>query len=111
MTEEMREFETGAYRSSDENKLDFEACLSPLVLKAYAEYIRKHRKTQKGDRADDNWQKGMTKDSYMKGGFRHFMDWWLEHRGHEGRDGIIDGLCGLMFNVQGYLYELLKETK
>ena len=44
----------------------------------------------------------------MKSGFRHFMDWWLEHRGLESREGMEDALCALLFNVQGYLHETLK---
>ena len=34
----MRQFETGAIRDDDEGKLDFEGCLSPLALEAFAEY-------------------------------------------------------------------------
>jgi hypothetical protein len=47
----------------------------------------------------------------MKSGWRHFMDWWLEHRGFESREGAEEALCGLLFNVSGYLHELLKNRK
>jgi hypothetical protein len=104
-----RYFETGAYRDVDENKPDYEGFISPIVIKVYGEYMTKHRKQSDGKLRDsDNWQKGMPKDTFMKSGFRHFMDWWLEHRGYESREGIDDALCGLMFNVMGYLYELHK---
>ena len=107
----MRVFETGATRNVDENKYDYEGFLSPLVLERFAKYMHKHRKQADGNtRASDNWQKGMPLDSYMKGGWRHFMDWWLCHRKYErGQECIEDALCALMFNVQGYLHELLKE--
>ena len=109
----IREFDTGANRNSDEGKLDFDGFLSPLVLKRYAEYMHKNRHLANGDfRDSDNWQKGITKKSYMKSGWRHFFDWWSHHHGWGSREGIIEALCGLMFNVMGYLHELLKgETK
>ena len=106
----LRKFDTGATRNIEINELDFEGFLSPLVLKCFAEYMHKHRYQKDGGiRASDNWQKGIPKSSYMKSGYRHFMDWWLEHRGFESRDGMEDALCGLFFNVQGYLLEYLKE--
>ena len=83
-----------------------------------------------------NWQKGIPLNAYMKSGWRHFMDWWECHRGpqywpdyrdcdHECEDcnfidcdcadcfaidsGLEDALCALLFNVMGYLHEILKE--
>jgi len=44
----------------------------------------------------------------MKSGTRHFMDWWQEHRGMDSREGMNDALCGILFNVFGYLYEINK---
>ncbi|KKK53952.1 hypothetical protein LCGC14_3089650, partial [marine sediment metagenome] len=35
-TEKVRTFDSGANRSSEEGKLDFEGFLSPLVLERYA---------------------------------------------------------------------------
>ena len=106
----MREFKTGATRDQDETKLDFEGFLSPLVLKRFAEYMNKHRVQADGKlRASDNWQKGMPKESYIKSGWRHFFDWWEEHRGIKSRENIEEAMCGLIFNVQGYLHEHLKQ--
>lgn len=108
----MRTFETGATRDTEDDKPDLEAALSPMVLQRYAEYIMSHRKQPDGSiRKDDNWQKGMPLDSFMKSGWRHFHDWWLEHRGGESRDGIEDALCALIFNAHGYLFEILKEDE
>lgn len=106
----IRKFETGATRDIDTAKLDYEGFLSPIVLEAFAKYMHKHRIQPDGKLRDsDNWQKGIPKSAYMKSGIRHFMDWWMEHRGYESRDGLDDALCGLIFNAMGYLFETLKE--
>ena len=105
----IRKFKTGATRDTDENKLDYEGFISPLVLKRYAEYMNHHRIQSDGTlRSSDNWQKGMPKEEFVKSGFRHFMDWWLEHRGEKSREGIENALCGVIFNAMGYLYEILR---
>lgn len=108
----MREFTTGATRDSDENKLDYEGFYHPLVMERFAQYMHKHRIQADGKLRDsDNWQKGIPKDAYMKSGYRHFFDWWKEHRSVETQDGLEEALCALLFNVQGYLFEILKEKQ
>lgn len=108
----VRKFGSGATRDTDENKLDYEGFYSPLVMQRYAQYMNKHRKQSDGSLRDsDNWQKGMPLEVYMKSGFRHFMDWWIEHRGMEGRDNVEESICALLFNAQGYLHELLKHRE
>lgn len=107
-----RYFDSGAYRDSDEGKYDYEGYLSPLVLESYAAYMHKHSRQSDGKlRASDNWQRGIPKEQYMKSAFRHFMDLWSEHRGYGSRDGIEEALGGLLFNVMGYWYMLLKEQQ
>lgn len=111
---EMRGFPSGATRSSDEGKLDYEACLSPIVLKRYVQYIMKHCTQADGkQRSADNWQKGMPKEAYIKGLYRHFVDLWLHHRGYsqEAKHSIEEALCAILFNTQGYLYELLRKQE
>jgi len=106
---ELRTFESGATRDTGDGKLDYEGFFSPLVWERFAKYMSKHQVQSDGLLRDsDNWQKGMPLDSYMKSAWRHFMDWWLEHRGSESREGLEEALCGLLFNVQGYLHETLK---
>lgn len=106
---QVREFDTGATRDVDDGKLAYVGFLSPLVLERFARYMHQHRIQSDGSiRAPDNWKKGIPLDSYIDSGFRHFMDWWLEHEGYESREGIEDALCGVMFNAMGYLHELLK---
>ena len=105
----MRTFETGATRDTEQGKVDYEGFLSPLVIERYGEYMHKHRKQQDGQvRDSDNWQKGIPKQVYMKSGWRHFMSWWKAHR--SGKD-TQEHLCALLFNVCGYLHEVLKEEK
>lgn len=104
----VRTFETGATRNLDAGKHDYEAYLSPLVIRRYGEYMAKHAVQADGTvRPGDNWQKGIPLDSFASSGWRHFMDWWLEHRGHESREGLEEALCGLLFNAMGYLHETL----
>jgi hypothetical protein len=112
----MRDFGTGATRDGEDGKYDYEGFLSPLVLECFAAYMHKHRVQADGSlRASDNWQKGIPLDVYMKSGFRHFMDWWALHRERPAID-ISDGhmifpeeaLCALLFNVMGYLHEIIK---
>ena len=106
----MREFETGATRDDEDGKLDYEGFLSPLVLRRYAEYMHGHRKQADGAfRDSDNWQKGIPQEVYMKSCWRHFMAWWSVHRAG-GRKGRLleDILCAVLFNVMGYLHEMLK---
>jgi hypothetical protein len=105
----MREFETGATRNVDSSEPDYEGFLSPLVLVRFAAYMHKHRIQADGKlRASDNWKKGIPFDSYMKSGFRHFMDWYLAHNNFESREGLEEGICALLFNAMGYLHEVLK---
>ena len=106
---EMREFPSGATRSNDPDRLDYEGFLSPLVLRRYAQYLNKHREQADGIMRDsDNWQKGIPHKAYMKSVFRHFMDMWAGHRGVWDVD-IEESCCALLFNVMGYLFETLNE--
>lgn len=109
---QIRQFDTGATRDADTGKLDYEGFLSPLVIKRFAEYMNKHRVQSDGELRDsDNWQKGIPKNAYMKSGWRHFFDWWSEHRGIPSREGTEEALCALIFNAQGYLHEVLKKKE
>ena len=116
---EMRQFSTGATRNTDVGKNDYEGFYSPLVIEAFGDYMTKHRKQADGGlRASDNWQKGIPQDAYMKSLWRHFLDMWFMHRGYKRYDSITgeelsmkEVLCAILFNVQGYLFEHIKELK
>lgn len=114
-----RRFESGATRDSTEGKFDYEGFLSPVVLKRYAEYMEANRHRPDGGlRESDNWQRGMPTEVYIKSAVRHLVTWWGIHREvHNG--GILtlkgerqleEALCGMMFNVMGYLFETLRHA-
>jgi hypothetical protein len=111
-------FTSGATRSASAEKVDYEGFLSSRVLEAYGRFMHFHRELPDGTlRASDNWQKGIPLNNYMKSGWRHFMAWWLWHRlgpspYHDiprARETIVWALCALIFNVSGYLHELLDD--
>lgn len=104
----MRKFKSGATRDTDGGKYDFEGFLAPVVLERYARYMHAHRTLADGSLRDsDNWQRGIPRAVYMKSGWRHFFDWWKFHRGLPIQDAIEDVLCAILFNVSGYLFEVL----
>jgi len=117
LNKKIRKFDSGATRNLDNNKLDYEGFLNPLVLEEFAKYMNLHRKQKDGTiRDSDNWQKGIPKEVYMKSMWRHFLDFWKMHRRYKAinPDNNLpftkkELLSALMFNIQGYLYELIKE--
>lgn len=105
----LRSFQSGATRDTKEGKLDYEGFIDPLVLEQYARYMHMNRLQSDGQiRDSSNWQKGIPLDAYMSSTARHFIDMWKEHRGHETPNGMMANLCGMLFNVMGYMHELLK---
>jgi hypothetical protein len=111
-----RTFETGATRDTDEGKPVFGKFLSSRVLRAFGRYMHKNRIQSDGKLRDgDNWQKGMEPDVYFESKFRHDFDLWDLHRGipvfdKKGQPVTVeDACCAILFNVQGYLHEWLKD--
>lgn len=115
--QKVRSFDTGATRSSDDGRYDPEGFLSPIVIERFCEYMNHNRIQADGStRASDNWQAGIPLDQYMKGAWRHFLHLWTRHRGYQVMDekaakDMEDDLCALLFNLSGYLHELLKEKR
>lgn len=106
----MRAFSSGATRNVDQSKPDYEGFLSPLVIEEFGRYMHRNRVQADGSvRDSDNWQKGIPLESYMKSGWRHFHEWWKTHRGFSSEQSRLDALMALLFNVQGYAHELLKQ--
>lgn len=104
-------FVGGACRNPSQNKINYEGFLSPLVIKCFGEYMQHHSIMEDGTKREaDNWQKGIPLQSYMESMFRHFITVWLHHRecGELTDETLKDALCGILFNVQGYLHEILK---
>jgi hypothetical protein len=109
-----RSFSSGSIRDTDNDKIDYEGFLSPMVLQKFCEYMHKHRKMKDGTLRDsDNWQKLFGENHYdvcMKSLCRHFMDMWSEHRGLKSRDGMSDAMCGILFNAMAYMYKFYKDN-
>ncbi len=104
-----RTFDTGATRDTEDGKLDYEGFLSPLALQRYAEYMHEHRVQKDGTLRDaDNWQAGIPLDVYAKSEWRHHMEFWSLHRG-VGEGDIEASICATIFNLFGYLHEVLKD--
>ena len=107
----VRTFTSGATRDQDTTKFDYEGFLSPLALTRFAAYMHKNRIQKDGSTRDsDNWQKGIPLSSYMKALWRHLMTVWCHHRKVHvlGCEDMEDALCGVIFNAQGYLHEIMK---
>lgn len=116
---DIRTFNSGATRNIDNNKLDYEGFISPIVEHRYAKYMHKHRKQKDGTiRDSDNWQKGIPLDVYRKSLIRHVIDLWILLRGGTPIDPdtnkpceLEDLLCAIKFNVNGMLFEILKKKE
>lgn len=122
LTMGLKQFDSGATRSADTGKADYEGFLSFPALEEFGDYMNRHRIQPDGAvRDSDNWQKGIPIASYIKSLVRHALELWGLHRGHVSRrlrkeypNRDINFLkretaCACFFNVQGFLHEFLKE--
>jgi hypothetical protein len=113
--ETVQVFASGATRSADNHKYDYEGFLSPEVLHEYGRYMHQHRVQRDGSLRDsDNWQKGIPQEKYVKSLVRHVFDLWRLHRGYKVTDPDTnkpatkeDLACAIMFNAMGFLYTLV----
>lgn len=113
---QIRQYETGATRGSNQGKLDYTGFLSPIVLRRYAEFMHTHRIQDDGNLRDaDNWKKGIPRQDYLESLHRHFMAVWLlmdrqKAFDEKGQPVELEGeLCAMLFNSMGLLHELLKD--
>lgn len=112
---EITEFETGATRDAEKDKLNYIRALCPLVMRCYVTYIGEHRRQSNGDLRDwDNWKRGIPKQRYLEGLDRHKRAVWLLHEGfpafdNRGPVNMKDSLCGVIFGAMGMLREVLME--
>lgn len=112
---QIRQFDTGATRDTGVNKLDPFGFVSPLALHRFSEYMHKHRLQSDGSLRDsDNWKKGMPPMEYVRSLLRHVFDFWLVMSGLQPRfdPKVTDPeeiACAVLFNVQGFLHEVLQK--
>lgn len=101
----MRQFETGATRDSNEDKLDYKGFVSAHATELFAEYMHKHRKQADGSmRGSDNWKLGIPPSAYLESQIRHTFD--LMKAAEAGDWDTVEELqCAIWFNTQGWLHE------
>jgi hypothetical protein len=105
---DVRTFDSGAIRDTDQDKLSYVKGLSPLVLKRYMQYLAKHRIQTDGNLRDwDNWKAGMPQEVYLDSRMRHEMDVWLAMDGFQSEQDVTESLCAVIFNAMGQLHEVL----
>ena len=110
----LRSFDSGATRDTGGNKLCYDKFLSPGVIKQFAKYMNMNRLQSDGKLRDgDNWQKGIPMEVYVESEGRHHHEAWEFFRqiNLRDRDGMVEGvgaMCGILFNVMGWLHEWLK---
>lgn len=108
----LRTYSTGATRDTAEGKHEPWGFTSALVEQRFCEYMHQHRKQSDGNLRDsDNWKKGIDIESYWHSLSRHIQDLRLIREGYPEKartQDITDALCGVFFNVQGLLLEILK---
>jgi len=108
----MRTFGSGATRDTATDKPEFGGFLSPMVLRAFGEYMHKNRKQADGSlRASDNWKKGIPRRVYIESLLRHVVDVWGYITGDDSRDitydEVLDALLAVIFNAQGLAREII----
>jgi hypothetical protein len=108
----IRKFDTGATRDTTEGKYEPWGYTSPLVEKAFCEYMLFHQTGPDGEhRESNNWKLGIPMDTYWHALSRHILDFRLiyEQYPEEARTtDIIEALCAIRFNVDGMIHELKK---
>jgi hypothetical protein len=111
----IRKYATGANRDSDTGKLKYGGFTSALTEKRFAQYMHEHRLQKDGTlRAPDNWKHGIPLEDYYDSLVRHAQDFRLHHEGFadEAVESNLESvLCAILFNAQGYLFELLKAKR
>ena len=108
----IRKFDTGATRDTSDGKLEPWGFGSALVEKAFAEYMHENRLQSDGSLRDsNNWTKGIPLNVYYHSLSRHILDLRLlyeEFPEEATTNDKIEALCGVRFNVNGMMYELLR---
>lgn len=109
----IRKFATGAIRSALGNKLEYDGYLNPLVLKRFAEYMKKHQTQPDGEqRAADNWQKNIPMASLHDSKKRHDFDVWLHLKGYseEATETMEESLCAAIFGNMAMLKQVMEQS-
>ena len=91
--DKINSFDTGAIRSSDENKTMWDLIpIEPLerIAVKYTDGAKIYGK--------NNWKKGIPTERYVGGALRHFMQWRLGHSDEDQLAAVVFNILGIMFN-------------
>jgi len=113
LNQNIRKFETGATRDSLGAKLQYEGYFNPLVLKRFAEYMKKHQTQSDGSqRTSWNWQLNIPMEDLLDSKIRHDFDVWLHLDGYseEATETLEESLCASIFNTMGILKQVLESS-
>lgn len=90
--EKPREFESGAKRDSNENKIR-PYLISPYMLKALGQVLADGAKHY-GER---NWEKGIPQEVFKESAARHYVSWMNNEQDE-------DHAAKLIFNIMGFIH-------
>ena len=119
----MKNFDSGATRSSDDGKPDYRGFISPQAQAMFGRYMLAHQIQADGQRrSSDNWKKGMPLNRYMSSYMRHVRELHALWDAALDRDAGIEfesapwklfeeELGGCFFNLQGIMHELEKRRE
>lgn len=101
---------SGATRDLNDEKFVYDKFQHPLVVRAFASYMHGKRSMPDGTKRDgDNWWKGFPRMWLLESMHRHYMDVWFHVVGlpDDAEEPFLTALCGLFFNVQALMLEVL----
>ena len=110
----MREFSTGATRSSDTGKPSYLKYISHPVWVRYGKYMLEHETQADGKKREaGNWQKGIPSREALESLARHMTDSWghLDGTRELFAEEYADALCAIIFNAASMLHEQLRAKK
>ena len=134
---EMRKFNKGATRDTEQGKYEYYGFTHPLLDYCFARYMHKNRTMGDGSLRDsNNWWGGFGKDVVIQSMTRHVEDLKLLHTGYKVYEVRENGECrrevltqkekpkkhwkeitiedccnAIRFNSQAYLLEIIKGAK
>lgn len=97
----IRKFESGAIRDSEENKESYTETISWTAFKRYAEYMT----AKKQKYGAGNFKKGIPIASYEESLMRHISKYMINKYENGDLEKDQDHLSAIIFNVFGIMHE------
>lgn len=105
--EDIRKWETGAIRGSEEGKLDYNETISYSAMRRYADYMTGKKKLYWAW----NFKKWIPTSSYEQSMLRHINE-YMENKYEEWNLELEqDKLCAILFNIFGIIHNEEMEKK